>query len=108
MPTLTFNLSESGGKIVSSPESHTVTEPNTSVVFELVGQAAQDFRITGYTSNDSLSQLGPATIDKNETRMSLIDANSKETDINVNVLTTRRTQNQSVGMDPVLLNRPPK
>lgn len=108
MPSVTFNLSESGGKIVASPDAHEITHFNTSVVFELVGQAAHDYRILGYTSDDSLSQLGPASIDKNETRMTLVDANSKETDINVNVLTALRTESQSVGTDPILMNRPPK
>lgn len=107
MTTVTFSLSESGGKLVSTPESQAVTQPNTTLQFELVGQAANDYRITGYTSNDTMSQLGVASINKAGTQMLIADANSKQEDINVTVLTAHRTQGTVHQTDPVVLNRPP-
>lgn len=108
MTTIAFQLSESSGKIVSTPESQTATQANTTILFQLVGQAANDYMITGYTSNDTLAQLGAPTISKNGVEMTLVDSNSKQEDINITVLTTHRTTSASFRTDPIVMNRPPR
>jgi hypothetical protein len=107
MGTITFTLSESGGVLVSSPESQNVTESNTTTIFQLAPNAAADFRLTGYSSNDSKSQLGPASINKEGTVMTLLDANSKAEMINVTVLAEHRKQGTQHSVDPVIINIPP-
>ncbi len=107
MATVTFTLSESGGVLVSDPESQDVTESNTTVIFQLASSAVADFRLTGYTSNDSKSQLGTALINSEGTVMSFIDCNTKPEEINVTVLAEHRKKGTQHSVDPVLINRPP-
>lgn len=107
MATVTFTLSESGGELVSSPESQSVTEPNTNTIFQLAPNATADFRLTGYTSNDTKSQLGSASINEEGTIMTLVDSNSQADVINITVLAEHRKKGTQHSVDPIVINLPP-
>lgn len=107
MPTVTFTLSDVNGQLVSSPEEQTVTAKNTSILFQLDAGAAAVYALTGYTSNDTENQLGPAFINSGATAMSVNDVNTEQEDINITVQSTHRKTGAVYHTDPMVKNRPP-
>ncbi len=107
MTTYSYQLSEVNGVLVSNPESQVIDQHDAMLSFELVGEAATNFRLTGYTANDTKNQLGAASFNKTETVMTIPDANTKAATINITVLSAHRTTGTVYHTDPSAVNRPP-
>ena len=107
MTTITFSLSEGKGGLQSSPESADVTTSGATLEFVLVGSAATDYRITGYSSTDRSDQLGAPTISSDGITMTVGDANTVAETMNISVTVEHRKHSTTHRVDPQVTNRPP-
>ncbi len=107
MSSITFTLTEGASGLQSDPESANVVSPDTALLFVLVGKAAEEYMLVGYTSTDRLSQLSPPQISPDGVQMIVVDANSQAGVINVTVEATHRKHGTRHLVDPQLTNFPP-
>ena len=108
MTTITTMLHiSSSGKYTYTPSSVTVTEPNTTLVYELDGKTANDWEIVGLTNTDSKNQLSDETKAPSGTSISVLDANTVQETFDVTVVAQHRVQrDRLLRIDPVVMNEP--
>ncbi len=108
MSTLIYTLSEAkGGGFTSDPESASATEANTTLLYQLDAQAAEDYRLTGFVATDRLNQLGEPVISADGCSMTVNDVNNQAETINVNVTVEHRKTAAQHFIDPMVINAPP-
>jgi hypothetical protein len=108
MSDVSFNISENrAGQLQSDPESSTVTTASTNLEFFLIGQAAIDYRIYGYRSDDKNAQLGLAVMNKDGTQMTILDVNNCACTIAISVQVEHRKNLTQHSVDPQVTNEPP-
>lgn len=108
MSTITTLLHiSSSGKYSYTPSSVTVTEANTTLIYELDGKTAADWEIVGLTSTDSKNQLSNESKAPSGNSISVLDANTVQETFDITVVAQHRTQrDRLLRIDPVVMNEP--
>jgi hypothetical protein len=97
----------SAGKYTYSPNSVTVTKPNTLVTYTLDPKTAVDWEIVGQTNTDSEQQISGESKAPSGNSITLTDVNSRAESFDVTILTQHRTQrDRIVRIDPGIENVP--
>ena len=77
MSTITFTIEyDKNGNLVAVPTSQSALSRNTTIHYVMGANTNKGLSFTGYTSNDSKSQLGPASISADGQTMDVLDQNS--------------------------------
>ncbi|MCB1609390.1 MAG: hypothetical protein KDI71_20695 [Xanthomonadales bacterium] len=78
MSTITFTIEyDKHGNLVAVPASQSALTRNTTIRYVMGSNTNRNLSFTGYTSNDSKSQLGPASISSDGQTMDVSDQNSQ-------------------------------
>lgn len=103
----TVAKNKSGGGLQTTPTSADVLTRDVTLSFTLTADAAKEYELTGYTSTDTQSQLGPAKIDGSGISMTVSDSNSALTTFNIDVTAELRATGEAANADPQIRNIPP-
>ena len=89
------------------PSSVTVTEPNTTLVYQLDDASAVIWEIVGMTNTDSKDQLSGESKAPSGDSISILDANSQADTFSITIVAQHRTQRERIlRIDPDVLNVP--
>jgi hypothetical protein len=108
MTTLTtiLTISEKGGYSYN-PNALIVTQPNTTLLYQLDPSTALVWEIVGLTSTDTKSQLSNQSKSASGDSISVLNANSKAEVFDVTVVAQHRTQRERLlRIDPQVSNIP--
>ncbi len=106
--SITTILSISAKGVYSySPNSITVKQANTTLIYALDEATGKNWEIVGLTSTDSKNQLSGQSKAPSGNSISTVDANSLADTINVTVVAQHRTERDRIlRIDPVVENIP--
>jgi hypothetical protein len=108
MTTLTTTLSVSAsGSYTATPPSQTVTESNTSMVYELDKASQAIWRIDGLSSTDTKQQLTSIEFAPSGNSVTAVNANTKAESFSITISVAHRTTAMHVAVDPEVNNIPP-
>jgi len=108
MSTITTTVSISEKGVYSyKPSSVTVTEPNTTLVYQLDDASAVIWEIVGMTNTDTKNQLSGESKAPSGDSISILDVNSKAETFSITVVAQHRAQRERIlRIDPDVLNVP--
>jgi hypothetical protein len=102
----TISISSSG-KYSYSPNSLTVTQSNTMLVYQLDEKTSVDWEIVGQTNTDSKQQITGESKAPSGNSISIMDSNSKPETFSVTIVTQHRAQrDRLLRVDPDVTNEP--
>lgn len=90
----------------AQPESQTVTQANTTLVYQLDEVSNQSWRITGLTTTDQSRQLSAPVIGNNGQMISVVDANTAAETFSITIKLKHRESGDEMGADPMVKNEP--
>lgn len=108
MSTITTTVSITEKGVYSyKPNSVTVTEPSTTLIYALDDSSALIWEIVGLTNTDTKNQLSNESKAPSGNSISVLDANNKAETFNVTVVAQHRSQRERLlRIDPVVENVP--
>lgn len=107
MTTLTtiIDISPTSGES-ATPPSQTVTQSDTTLVYQLDTASAKLYAITGLGSTDTKGQLSNVFIDPNGNYASVLNANSKSEQFSIFIYYVTRGKTEQKRFDPQVYNIP--
>lgn len=108
MTVITTTLSiSSSGKYTYTPNSITVTQPNTILTYTLDDKSAVDWEIVGQTNTDTKQQISGESKAITGASISITDANTQAETFDVTIVTQHRAQrDRLLRIDPEVVNIP--
>jgi hypothetical protein len=104
--TTTLTISEKGGYSYN-PNALIVTQPNTTLLYQLDPTTAMVWEIVGMTSTDSKNQLSDQSKAASGDSISVLNANSRAEVFDVTIVAQHRTQrDRLLRIDPQVSNIP--
>jgi hypothetical protein len=104
--TTTLTITERGGYSFD-PTELTVTQPNTTLLYQLDPSTALDWEIVGLTSTDTKSQLSNESKSASGNSISVLNANSVAEVFDVTIVVQHRTKRERLlRADPQVSNIP--
>ncbi len=104
--TTTVSISEKG-VYGYKPSSVTVTEPGTTLTYQLDEASAIIWEIVGMTNTDTKNQLSGESKAPSGSSISILNANSKAETFSVTIVAQHRTQRERIlRIDPDVHNVP--
>ena len=89
------------------PSSVTVTEPNTTLLYQLDRATAELWEIVGLTNTDTQDQLSGESKAPSGNSISILDANTKSETFSITVVAQHRSQRERIlRIDPEVENVP--
>lgn len=97
----------SAGKYSYTPNSITVTQPNTLITYTLDDKSAVDWEIVGQTNTDTKQQISGESKALAGNSISLTDINTQSETFDVTIVTQHRAQrDRLIRIDPAVVNDP--
>jgi len=97
----------SSGKYTYTPNSITVTKPDTILTYTLEPKTAVDWEIVGQTNTDSAQQISGESKAPSGNSISITDINTVAETFSVTILTQHRSQrDRIIRIDPDVANVP--
>lgn len=97
----------SSGKYSYSPNSLTVTQPNTTLIYQLDEKTLVDWEIVGQTNTDSKQQITGESKAPSGNFISILNANTQAEVFSVTIVTQHRAQrDRLLRVDPDVENEP--
>lgn len=108
MTTLTTIVTvDKAGGYSCNPDSQTVTQVNTELLYVLDSASAAIWAFSGLTTSDSQRQVSSPTVSPDGNSVSAVDLNSIAEVFNVYLLLQHRTTLARHWVDPQVRNDPP-